>query len=157
MAYSLEVYRISKTKYAGDLKGLGAYYVGGRWNSPGHYILYTSSSISLSMLEVLVNFSPATFPEDMSLVTINIQSDSTKQLPLKDLKEEWANLPVDDYSQSIGDEWLQSNESLLLSVPSVINPKEINYLINPLHPEFSKVEIKEIVPRNFESRLINKK
>ncbi|PWD97994.1 RES family NAD+ phosphorylase [Marinilabilia rubra] len=154
MAYSLEVYRICKTEYAGDLKGTGAYKVGGRWNTPGNYMLYTSSSVSLSMLEVLVNFSPSTFPEGMSLVIISIPTDSISELSIENLNDKWASLPIDYFSQSVGDAWLESKESLTLTVPSVINPREINYLVNPLHPDFNKVHIKEILPWNFDSRLM---
>jgi RES domain-containing protein len=155
MAYSLNVYRICKTEYANDLKGKGAYIAGGRWNSPGNFVLYTASSISLSILEVLANYSQVTWPEHMSLVTLKVPKDSIKKIELKTLKKEWACLPVNCYSQSIGDNWLNSIESLILSVPSAINHREINYLINPSHPLFSMVKIEEIILWNFDPRLIN--
>ena len=153
MAFSLKVFRIAKSRYADDLKGTGAFYTGGRWNNVGNFVLYTSSSISLCMLEVLVHVSPHTWPEDMCLVTIDIPAESIEQVKLEDLEEGWAKLPNSSLAQAIGDEWLLKSESLVLAVPSVINPKEVNYLINPHHPLFKKVVVEEIIPWKFDPRL----
>ena len=153
MEFSPKVYRICKTRYAEDLKGVGAYHVGGRWNSPGKYMLYTSTSISLSMLEILAHVTPNTWPEDMSLVKINIPTTSIKILKPEDLEPEWRRLPVSYYAQKIGDDWIQSLETLILAVPSVINTEEYNYLINPAHPLFEKVNIEEAIPWSFDPRL----
>ncbi|RML42433.1 hypothetical protein APX70_04607, partial [Pseudomonas syringae pv. maculicola] len=40
---------------------------------------------------------------------------------------------------SFGDAWLASGQSLALAVPSVIIPRESNYLLNVRHPEFQAV------------------
>jgi RES domain-containing protein len=40
-----------------------------------------------------------------------------------------------------------------LSVPSVIAPDERNYLVNPLHPDFSKINFIALKPFGFYSRL----
>ena len=39
------VFRLSKAQFANDLSGKGAELVGGRWNSRGNAMLYTSQSI----------------------------------------------------------------------------------------------------------------
>ena len=41
------------------LSGMGAYLYGGRWNSPGQYVVYASGNVSLAMLEVLVHIDDA--------------------------------------------------------------------------------------------------
>ena len=41
------VFRLSKAQFANDLSGKGAELVGGRWNSRGNAMLYTSQSIAL--------------------------------------------------------------------------------------------------------------
>ena len=79
-----------------------------------------------------------------------------ESINIKDLKKEWANYPVRSYAQTIGDEWIKGIKSLVFEVPSSVNSLETNYLINPLHPLFPKITIKEIVPWNFDPRLINK-
>ncbi len=155
MASTLKVYRICKTKYSRDIKGTGAFYSGGRWNSIGNFVLYTSSSISLSMLEVLVHVSVKTWPDDMCLVTIVIPSNSIENIEYDSLSGDWKELPSSDYAKGLGDEWIESNKSLVLKVPSVLNPKEYNYLINPNHALFSKIKIESIIPWSFDPRLKN--
>ena len=66
------VYRIAKTKHITDLNGTGAKLFGGRWNEKGTPLVYTSSSISLAILESLVHFPLHLAPGDMSLSFINI-------------------------------------------------------------------------------------
>ena len=41
------VYRLSKSKYSADLTGKGAEKAGGRWNSKGVAMVYTSTSRAL--------------------------------------------------------------------------------------------------------------
>ena len=49
-------WRIIKARYAKSaFDGEGARQFGGRWNSPGVPIIYTSSSMSLAALEMLVH------------------------------------------------------------------------------------------------------
>ncbi len=47
----MRVYRISKIQYHHHLSGEGARLAGGRWNSKGISIVYTSSSIAPATLE----------------------------------------------------------------------------------------------------------
>ena len=155
MASTLKVYRICKNKYANDLKGTGAYISGGRWNTVGNFVLYTSSTVSLSMLEVLVHVSSYTWPNDMSLVTIQIPDGSIKNIEINDLPKDWNTLPSSDSAQKIGDQWLSENKFLVLSVPSVVNPYEVNYLINPDHPLFRDIQIEKIEPWSFDQRFKN--
>lgn len=50
-------------------------------------------------------------------------------------------------------EWIKSQSSLLLEVPSVVVDKEINTLINPIHLDIKYVKITNIVRFSFDSRL----
>ena len=45
--------------------------------------------------------------------------------------------------QTLGSDWLASRCSAVLAVPSAVIPDELNYLLNPQHPDFSKIEIGE--------------
>ena len=58
------VYRLSREKYARDLSGEGARKAGGRWNSRGIPLVYTSQSISLCALEVAVHLPLGMAPKD---------------------------------------------------------------------------------------------
>ncbi|MCK5780991.1 MAG: RES family NAD+ phosphorylase [Flavobacteriales bacterium] len=155
MAFSGRVFRIANSRHADDLSGEGAYLFGGRWNSEGVRMLYTSESSSLSILEVLAYVSNKTFAIK-EIVTIEVPNNSIREIPLGSLAKEWDNIPASNYTKSIGDAWSKSLESLILIVPSVINPSEQNILINPLHPSFSEVRIVSKEVFSFDRRLLNK-
>lgn len=55
----------------------------------------------------------------------------------------------------IGDEWLESKATAVLEVPSVLVPRQKNYLINPEHPLAASISIVEANPFAFDSRLIS--
>jgi len=153
MEFSGRVFRIANSRHADDLSGEGAYLFGGRWNSEGVRMLYTSESSSLSILEVLAYVSNKTFVVK-EIVTIKIPDNSLREVHIDSLDEGWDKVPASEYTKKVGDAWVKSMESLALIVPSVINPRERNILINPLHPRFSEVEIisKEIF--SFDRRLL---
>ena len=153
MEFLHSVFRITKGAYANDLSGLGAFKVGGRWNSKGGYMLYTASSVSLAILENLAHFNLHYSPTDMKIVKITIPSDSFRLIERSELQTEWKSLPFNKYTQKIGDSWLSKQDSLVLVVPSVVNPLEYNYLINPHHPKFKNVKIEDITPFDFDERL----
>lgn len=50
---------------------------------------------------------------------------------------DWKELAV---SKDFGDEWLKSNRSCILIVPSAIAPVENNILIDEAHPQFSTIK-----------------
>ena len=156
MEFLHKIYRITKKEYADDLSGIGAFKVGGRWNSKGSQMLYTSSSISLSVLENLVHLSIHHVPSEMVIVKISIPTDSISFIERESLESIWNKFPFETYTQRIGDQWLLSQESLVLVVPSAVNIYEYNYLINPHHPKFKDVKIEEIIPFDFDSRLVLK-
>lgn len=152
------VYRISKTKYINDLSGTGAKLYGGRWNEKGIPLVYTSSSISLAILESLVHFSFNMAPPDMSIATIyipdNIFESSMDIKSFGKLPNSWnENLPNPKTQQFIK-KWINNKNSLILKVPSAINSREFNYLINPLHKDINLIILQDIVPFSFDKRLI---
>ena len=55
----------------------------------------------------------------------------------------------------MGDEWLDSKASPILEVPSVLVPRQKNYLINPGHPLFGAISVVEANPFAFDSRLLS--
>ena len=58
------------------------------------------------------------------------------------------------HTQGIGVDWLQSNTSLGLWVPSIVEPQERNLLINPAHPHYASIAVViEILDFEFDPRL----
>jgi len=56
-------------------------------------------------------------------------------------------------TQHLGTEWLTSNQSIALEVPSVVIPLERNLILNPSHPRFSEVRATGSVPFFFDPRI----
>jgi RES domain-containing protein len=150
----MEVYRISKCAYINDLSGTGARLYGGRWNSPGHSIVYTAGSRALSALEVLVHIPLKNIVQDFCIATIEIPEDiAIKALAKQDLPQGWQSLAPFPALQTIGDEWVDTAKYAVLRIPSVVIAEEFNYLINPLHPDAAKIKIIHMQPFLFDQRL----
>lgn len=151
----MEVYRISRQKYIRDLSGEGARIHGGRWNHKGHSVLYTSEYESLATLEILVHTPINSLPQDLWLLTLYIPDNvSAETIERNSLPSDWRTYPAPNKLADLGTRWIRQSSSLTLSVPSVITSSESNILINPHHPEFSNLEIKDIREFKLDGRLI---
>lgn len=146
----MELFRITRSEYQDDLSGIGAFYNGGRWNSPRNAMLYTSSHRSLAMLEILVHWHKTVTPANYVIVSIEIPDDLAS-IKAPHLPADW---PEDQQvTKDIGDSWLKKGSSLLLRVPSVVVKAEQNYLVNPMHADAVSMKITDIEPLNFDKRL----
>ncbi len=147
-------YRICHSAYKDDISGTGAKLFGSRWNSKGVPMLYTAEHMSLAALEMLVHLFYTEIPVTFYLVSIYIPDNSSvTELKINKLKTGWQN--DEGYSAFIGDEFIKSRETLYMKVPSAVVPEENNYLINPLHPDFKKVQITSTRQFAFDKRLLN--
>ena len=134
------VYRITNEAYKDDISGRGAALYGSRWNSKGIHLLYTSQSISLSILESLVHLRKNDIPPTQYLLHIELPDEKEiAEISYKKIKKGWHGEL--EYTQWIGDQFIQNKKSLFLKVPSAIVPQESNVLLNPAHIEFKKVKI----------------
>lgn len=148
------VYRICRDEFTNDLTGLGARLYGGRWNSKGISMLYTSSSRALATLEVLVHM-PATITlVDYSIITIDVPENSIEEIPFSVIKSEYEIYGLNANFSQIGNAFCKKNNHLLLKVPSIIIREEFNYLINPSHKLFKEIRIKERKPFALDTRLV---
>lgn len=148
------VHRITKRKHKDDLSGAGAELYGGRWNNKGTKIVYTASSIALAMTEVAVHLPFGILPLNYFVVSIKVPDTDIAVVPEKELAgTAWNSHPPSYITQDIGDRFVSLNKNLVLKVPSVVVPGDFNYLINPLHREFSKVKVVSVQPFGFDRRL----
>jgi RES domain-containing protein len=139
----IRAFRLCKTKHLPTaFTGEGARLNGGRWNSPGNSVVYTSSSLSLATLEVLVHLEdPEAFTRLFSWVTVEIPHDSVETVNPATLASGWNHDEPGPVSRAAGDAWLRSMRSATLAVPSVVTPGEWNFLLNPAHSHFPRVQI----------------
>lgn len=150
-------YRIAKTEHIRDLSGTGARLYGGRWNHKGTAMLYASEHRSLAILEFLVHTSIQSFPNDVSLISLQV-SMPTEALEVtpSDLPPSWRESPAPFQLAEIGSDWITSGKGLLLKVPSAIVPEERNTLINPSHPNSEKISINSVSSFSLDSRFFKK-
>ncbi|HME06917.1 MAG TPA: RES family NAD+ phosphorylase [Bryobacteraceae bacterium] len=145
---SQRVYRVCRAVHA-RLDGEGAKRVGGRWNSPGHAVVYMAQSISLAVLENLAHMSRQDFPTGYVSVSASIP-DELSILSEQDIKK---HLP-DAGPRELGDHWLESGATAVLRVRSAVIPEEFNYLLNPAHPEFARILVEPPKPFVFDEGLL---
>ena len=150
------VYRLSKQSFINDLSGYGAEKTGGRWNSKGIAVLYTAASRALAVVEVAVHVPVGIIPTNYFIATIEIPENDILELAVKDLPANWNRNPFVKDTQLIGNDFIKSNKYLALKVPSASVNGDFNYLINPRHPDFSKVKLKSIDSFAFDVRLFKK-
>lgn len=148
------VFRLSKEKFSRDLSGKGAELAGGRWNSKGNPMLYTSQSIALCVTEIAVHVPLGILPKDYQLV--HIELPKTEILEIKRLPKDWQSFPHANSTQMIGDKFLKEHKFLVMKVPSASVQGEFNYLINPWHKDFNKIKIHKIENFTFDERLFKR-
>ncbi|CNC20684.1 RES family NAD+ phosphorylase [Yersinia alsatica] len=130
-------YRIVMRHYlASTWTGYGAEIYGGRWNHKGHAAIYLASSVSLAMLETLVHIQDSSTLSEFELFQIEINDSNIMLLQPQDWPTDWRSDPAPVATMDIGTEWLESESSLGLLVPSTLVPSENNLLVNPRHQDF---------------------
>ena len=149
------LWRITPPQYAATaFSGIGAEQYGGRFNSRGRRVAYTSGSLSLALLELLVQAGDRRRIAHYQYRTALCDSAHIEILTLEALPEGWDGLPYSAVSQAVGDVWLDAAPSLVLRVPSVVVPEEFNYLINPLHPAYSTLKFTAPQSLRLDPRLV---
>lgn len=107
----------------------------GRWNSPGHAVIYAADSFAGSILEILVHtLRPRTLPGPHHAVSIEIPDEMVETLD-EDRLPGWHQRESDE-ARSYGDRWLEEARSVVLSVPALpCRPIGRILLINAAHAE----------------------
>jgi len=114
--------------------------VGGRWNSAGLAVVYASEHLSLAILEILVHApAPSSRLVARARAEIEIPDALIEEVLPQSLPANFGPSSPYAETQAIGDEWLRSKRAVAQVVPSAIVPLERNVLLNPHHPDFTKV------------------
>ena len=151
----MRVYRAFARKHeATAFSGEGARIYGGRWNSVGTPVVYTSSTFSLALLEIMVNASSARIPPGMVYAPMDIPDDASLDvLEIAALPPDWFETPAPPDCQLAGDAWAKRGESVGLVVPSAVARIETNVLLNPAHPDYARVAVGQIDAMAIDRRL----
>lgn len=150
-----EAWRIVKGHYGSSaFSGEGAARFGGRWNSRGSWVVYTSGSQSLAALEVLVHLNPRMYFDYLAF-RIEFDEKLVTKLDPRLLPLNWRDSPAPPATRSIGDDWLRGGRSAILQLPSVVVASEFSYLLSPEHADFSKIRMHKPVPFSFDARLLD--
>lgn len=164
-------YRLFRSRYE-PWDTTGARLRGGRWNSPGNGVIYTSATLSLACLEVLVHIRDLYLVPDLNYCRIEFPNHCVERWPFEaDTARSQAILDSEVLSREFADGWLggrvvgkpayfkfladAEGSGPVLAVPSVVVRQEWNYLINPSHRLYSKIRWSAPLKFRIESRLLD--
>lgn len=153
----MRIFRLSKATQP-PYSGKGAEVFGGRWNSKGTRVLYMSESRALALLEILVHLTTEV-PDRYVLGGADLPSDlEISNVSESDLSAGWrTELPLQQIrTREIGDAWVRTGRTAVLSVPSVI-VDERNFLLNPSHADFRRIAFLVPKPFEFDSRFFDRR
>lgn len=148
-------WRIHRAALGVGLNGSGGRFASGRWHFKGVPVVYAAGTASLAVLERLVNTSADFLPPDLVLSKIHI-SEAVKVADVRELAKlprRWRRLSELPVTRQIGMKWLRSRESAVLAVPSAIVTEELNFIINPVHPDHDRIRLARSRAFRFDDRL----
>lgn len=116
--------------------------------------MYTSSTVALAALEVLVHLDVSELPDDFVAIPADVpESLAIARVSPKELPANWRAYPAPQALADVGTRWAQEAKTAVLAIPSAIIPLEENYLLNPLHAAFRQIQIGKPEPFRFDARL----
>ena len=139
----MRVWRICRRARAADpLGGRGGLHFSGRWHPQGIRIVYTSATLSLAALELLVQVDRDLLPSDLVQFEIDLPDDlPMERIEAGRLPSNWRRYPAPAALQRIGAGFIERGRTAVLRVPSAVIPKEDNYLLNPAHPAIERTKV----------------
>ncbi len=150
----MRFWRICRRRYAPDAAtGEGARLYGGRWNSRGVRVVYASTSLALAAVETFVNLEPNLRPADLVFIEGEVpDAVEIGRLDPETLPQRWHETR-DESLRKYGDNWIRSGQTVALLVPSAAIRGDWNVLLNPLHRDFSKLQLCQPTPFEFDVRM----
>ena len=138
-----------------SLSGDGALRASGRWHTRGQRIVYCAQSPAAALLEILVHYEidVSDLPTRYRLLEIAVPDDLVvEHTSLSELPADWRHRT--DVTRAIGDAWLARRSAPLLHVPSAIVPETVNVLLNPAHPDATRLSITKVSDHAIDPRLL---
>ena len=158
MAAMIEAWRLASPEHGGTvgdmLSGEGARRYGGRWNSPGRRAVYLGGSLALASMELLVHLKAPAVLATYRKLRVRIPRALVAAVSECDLPADWAAPGMHPATQEMGDRWLRSRASAVRRVPSAVVVGEVNYIANPRHPDFGRIDAGTIRGFRFDARVL---
>jgi len=149
----VRVWRIASAAHE-TFDGEGARRYGSRWTPKGFSVVFTSATLSLAALERFVHTDPDLELPDLVAIAVDIDARiSIDTVAVVDLPSDWRTYPAPPSLSMIGERWLRESRTAVLSVPSVVIPHERNFVLNPIHAEFARLEINPSERFSFDPRM----
>ena len=149
----LTAYRILREGLR-PLDGAGAHRWGGRWTSPGRYVVHAAETYALAVLESLVHFNRGELPPRLVVAQLKIPAKVSREVLPLDQVPGWTAAQPNVACRGFGDPWYDSQRSAVLVVPSVLSPFECNLLINQAHAESGAIVVVQATPAVLDDRLL---
>lgn len=119
--------------------------------------MFTSATLSLAALERFVHTDSDLEPTDLLAIPVEIRDGiAIDVVELELLPADWRTFPAPPALAEIGERWLRTASTPVLSVPSVVIPHERNFVLNPSHREFTQMVIGRAEPFSFDPRMWKK-
>jgi RES domain-containing protein len=118
--------------------------------------VYTAAHLSLAVLEILVHV-PAEedLPADLVAIAADIPTDlAVEHVGVDEMPPGWRRTPAPAWLAERGTAWLSAARTAVLVVPSAVIPAESNYVLNPAHPDFRRIEIRSAERFDLDPRLV---
>jgi len=134
--------------------GEGARLFGQRWNPPGLSAIYTGASFAVCLVEVLVHANRTAPPSAARYVEADVPEDVSWESFDPTLHSGWDD-PLDtSIAQAFGKFWIEERRSALLIVPSVVTGgRDTNVVVNPDHPDATRISVGPETPVALDPRL----
>ena len=150
----MRLWRISNYK---DLSGLGGLKAAGRWHEKGRYVVYATDHPASALLEVMVHLEIdfEDLPRDYQLLEIELPDDIAVEnvfaTEIERISNDWQDNPP--ITRGLLAPWFDGARTAVAMVPSAIMPFSLNYLINPLHPDASRIKVVQAARHPYDRRL----
>ena len=116
-------------------------------------MVHAAGSLALARLEVLVHLPRESLLAGYRGPELAFNRRWVHWPRPANLPADWSASPVPVAVQRRGTAWSNRRGSMILQVPSAVVPSESNFLLNPSHPRFQKIEVLGTHPCHFNPRL----
>ncbi len=148
-------YRIADIRHP-IFDATGAMLHGGRWNSIGRRVIYAAETYAGALLEILVHCNLSQPPKNHRVIRIHIPDEIAIESVTADRLPNWDSEDMLE-SRALGDEWIDSQRTLVLRVPSVVTQgRESNLILNVDHPQFALITIETPECVHWDDRLFHR-